>query len=84
VHDHRGCEGRAAATAGDVGHPRVRFTWRGRWGPEGPNALTRRAVTIEAGCAKGVLHRHFTDSNGFLLELILDRLGRLDASAPAT
>nr|MDQ6938034.1 TetR family transcriptional regulator [Actinomycetota bacterium] len=27
----------------------------------GPNALTSRAVTTEAGVAKGVLHRHFAD-----------------------
>jgi hypothetical protein len=25
----------------------------------GPQALTSRALTTEAGCAKGVLHRHF-------------------------
>ena len=28
---------------------------------DGPNALTSRAVTMEAGCAKGVLYRHFDD-----------------------
>src|ERR1041384_7727088 len=31
---------------------------------EGPHALTSRAVTAEAGVAKGVLHRHFHDSAG--------------------
>lgn len=43
----------------------------------GPNALTSRAVTAEAGCAKGVLHRHFTDFDAFLAELVLDRIGRI-------
>src|SRR5919206_2590145 len=45
---------------------------------DGPNALTSRAVTTEAGCAKGVLHRHFADFDTFLAELVLDRIGRLD------
>jgi AcrR family transcriptional regulator len=47
----------------------------------GPNALTSRAVTDEAGCAKGVLHRHFADFDAFLAELVLDRIGRLDERA---
>ncbi|MCX5174395.1 TetR/AcrR family transcriptional regulator [Streptomyces virginiae] len=41
---------------------------------DGPDALTSRAVTEEANCAKGVLHRHFTDFDAFLAELILDRV----------
>jgi AcrR family transcriptional regulator len=45
---------------------------------DGPHALTSRAVTTEAGCAKGVLHRHFTDFDGFLVELVLDRMSRID------
>src|SRR3954465_4375901 len=44
----------------------------------GPNALTSRAVTTEAGCAKGVLHKHFADFDAFLAELVLDRIARLD------
>ena len=48
---------------------------------DGPEALTSRAVTTEAGCAKGVLHRHFTDFDGFLAELVLDRIQRLDGQA---
>jgi AcrR family transcriptional regulator len=44
---------------------------------DGPTALTTRAVTIEAGVAKGVLHRHFADFDGFLLELVLDRAERI-------
>jgi AcrR family transcriptional regulator len=47
----------------------------------GPNALTSRAVTDEAGCAKGVLHRHFTDFDGFLAELVLRRIARVDDQA---
>ena len=49
----------------------------------GPNALTSRAVTTEAGCAKGVLHRHFADFDAFLAEFVLDRVGRMDAQAAA-
>lgn len=45
---------------------------------DGPRALTTRAVTDEAGCAKGVLHRHFTDFDAFLAELVLDRAAQLD------
>ncbi|MFI6826815.1 TetR/AcrR family transcriptional regulator [Kribbella sp. NPDC050241] len=44
---------------------------------DGPDALTSRAVTTEAGCAKGVLHRHFTDFDTFLTELVQDRIRRL-------
>ncbi|MCL7493960.1 TetR/AcrR family transcriptional regulator [Streptomyces sp. MCA2] len=50
---------------------------------DGPSALTSRAVTTEAGCAKGVLHRHFADFDAFLAELVLDRIAQLDAQAAA-
>ncbi len=50
---------------------------------DGPNALTSRAVTTEAGCAKGVLHRHFDDFDAFLAEFVLDRIGRMDPQATA-
>ena len=50
---------------------------------DGPNALTSRAVTTEAGCAKGVLHRHFADFDAFLTDLVLDRIARLDQQAEA-
>jgi AcrR family transcriptional regulator len=50
---------------------------------DGPNALTSRAVTTEAGVAKGVLHRHFADFADFLAELVLDRINRMDAEAAA-
>jgi AcrR family transcriptional regulator len=50
---------------------------------DGPSGLTSRAVTDEAGCAKGVLHRHFTDFDDFLAELVLDRARHLEAQAGA-
>lgn len=50
---------------------------------DGPNGLTSRAVTDEAGCAKGVLHRHFTDFDAFLTELVLDRAAQLATQAHA-
>jgi AcrR family transcriptional regulator len=50
---------------------------------DGPSALTSRAVTTEAGCAKGVLHRHFADFDAFLTELVLTRADRMDAQAAA-
>ena len=49
----------------------------------GPNALTSRAVTTEAGCAKGVLHRHFADFDDSLAELVLDRIAKMDPQAAA-
>lgn len=48
---------------------------------DGPQALTSRAVTTEAGCAKGVLHRHFEDFDAFLAELVYDRATRLEFHA---
>src|SRR5919204_6261552 len=45
--------------------------------------LTSRAVTDEAGCAKGVLHRHFTDFDAFLADLVLDRAAQLETQANA-
>ncbi|GAA3935049.1 TetR/AcrR family transcriptional regulator [Actinoplanes auranticolor] len=49
----------------------------------GPGGLTSRAVTDEAGCAKGVLHRHFSDFDAFLAELVLDRAAQLESQAEA-
>ena len=49
----------------------------------GPSALTSRAVTAEAGVAKGVLHRHFADFDAFLTELVLDRVARVAAQETA-
>src|ERR1700744_3617153 len=49
----------------------------------GPSALTSRAVTAEAGVAKGVLHRHFADFDAFLAELVLDRAARIGGGAAA-
>jgi AcrR family transcriptional regulator len=50
---------------------------------DGPSALTSRAVTTEAGVAKGVLHRHFADFDAFLAELVLDRAARVEGQAAA-
>jgi AcrR family transcriptional regulator len=50
---------------------------------DGPNALTSRAVTTEAGVAKGVLHRHFTNFDAFLAELVEDRIDRVGHQAAA-
>jgi AcrR family transcriptional regulator len=48
---------------------------------DGPSALTTRAVTTEAGCANGVLHRHFADFDAFLAELVRDRVIRMEGHA---
>jgi AcrR family transcriptional regulator len=50
---------------------------------DGPNALTTRAVTAEADCANGVLHRHFADFDAFLAEFVLDRIDRMASQAAA-
>ncbi|MFE9363173.1 TetR/AcrR family transcriptional regulator [Streptomyces sp. NPDC006978] len=50
---------------------------------DGPSALTSRAVTTEAGCAKGVLHRHFADFDAFLAALVLARTGEIEVQATA-
>ncbi|WP_101790877.1 TetR/AcrR family transcriptional regulator [Nonomuraea indica] len=50
---------------------------------DGAHALTSRAVTAEAGVAKGVLHRHFADFDDFLVELVRDRIARVDDQAAA-
>ncbi|GGV11206.1 TetR/AcrR family transcriptional regulator [Streptomyces spectabilis] len=48
---------------------------------DGAAALTSRAVTEEAGCAKGVLHTHFAGLDQFVAELCLDRFARAAAQA---
>jgi AcrR family transcriptional regulator len=50
---------------------------------DGVSGLTSRAVTDEAGVAKGVMHRHFADFDTFLAELIVDRAAQLGATANA-
>lgn len=50
---------------------------------DGPGALTSRAVTTEAGCAKGLLHTHFAGLDAFVAELCLDRFARTAAQARA-
>jgi AcrR family transcriptional regulator len=48
---------------------------------EGQSGLTSRAVTAEAGFAKGVLHWHFADFDAFLAELVVDRIARIEHRA---
>lgn len=48
---------------------------------DGAAALTSRAVTTEAGCAKGVLHTHFSGLDAFVAELVLDRFATAAALA---
>ena len=50
---------------------------------DGPSALTSRAVTTEAGVAKGVLHRHFDDFDAFLAELVEDRIAGIGRQCSA-
>jgi AcrR family transcriptional regulator len=50
---------------------------------DGPGGLTSRAVTAEAGCAKGVLHRYFADFDAFLAELVLEHVTHLGHRAAA-
>jgi AcrR family transcriptional regulator len=50
---------------------------------DGLDGLTSRAVTTEAGCAKGVLHSHFSDFDSFLTELVLDRIARVGRQSAA-
>jgi AcrR family transcriptional regulator len=50
---------------------------------DGATGLTSRAVTTEAGVAKGVLHRHFADFDAFLADLVLGRIARVSAQAAA-
>lgn len=40
---------------------------------DGPDRLTSRAITAEAGVAKGLLYNHFTDLDEFMAELIFER-----------
>jgi AcrR family transcriptional regulator len=40
---------------------------------EGPDGLTSRAITEEAGVAKGLIYNYFGDLDEFLTQLILDR-----------
>lgn len=49
---------------------------------DGASALTSRSVTAEAGVAKGVLHRHFSDFDDFLAELVADRSRAVARLAP--
>jgi len=48
---------------------------------DGVSGLTTRSVTLEAGVAKGVLHRHFGDFDSFLVDLVQDRMAMITARA---
>jgi AcrR family transcriptional regulator len=48
---------------------------------DGLDGLTSRAITEEAGVAKGILHNHFRDLDGFLVEYAVDRIRRVAANA---
>ncbi|MGW6709329.1 TetR family transcriptional regulator [Streptomyces sp. NPDC054956] len=50
---------------------------------DGAAALTSRAVTAEAECAKGVLHTHFAGIDEFVSELVLDRFAHSARNAEA-
>lgn len=49
----------------------------------GTSGLTSRAVTEEAGVAKGVLHRHFIDFDDFLADFVRDRIAAIETQAGA-
>lgn len=48
---------------------------------EGPNRLSGRAVTAEAGVATGLLYSHFADLEGFLADYAVDRAFLISAEA---
>ncbi|MEN8652207.1 TetR/AcrR family transcriptional regulator [Streptomyces sp. 21So2-11] len=50
---------------------------------DGAAALTSRAITVEADCAKGVLHTHFAGLDEFVAELLMDRFARSARQAQA-
>jgi AcrR family transcriptional regulator len=50
---------------------------------DGAAGLTSRAITDEAGCAKGVLHNHFDGLDGFLAEFAADRMRRTEDAVSA-
>jgi AcrR family transcriptional regulator len=50
---------------------------------DGPAGIATRAITDEAGVAKGILHNHFGDLDTFLAAYVDDRLSRLAEQAQA-
>lgn len=44
---------------------------------QGPAGLTNRAITAEAGCAKGLLYNHFADLDEFIAQLVLRHFERV-------
>jgi AcrR family transcriptional regulator len=47
----------------------------------GPSGLSSRAITQEAGVAKGILYNHFKDLDTFLAEFVADRFRRTEEGA---
>jgi AcrR family transcriptional regulator len=45
---------------------------------DGADAVTSRAVTTDAGVAKGILHRHFPDFDAFLAAFTVTQIEKLD------
>jgi AcrR family transcriptional regulator len=50
---------------------------------QGPDGITSRAITDEAGVAKGVLHNHFPDLNEFLASYAVERIAAAFARTEA-
>jgi AcrR family transcriptional regulator len=50
---------------------------------DGPTGIATRAITDEAGVAKGILHNHFGDLDTFLAAYVDDRISRLAEQAQA-
>jgi AcrR family transcriptional regulator len=50
---------------------------------DGPAGIATRAITDEAGVAKGILHNHFGDLDTFLAAYVDDRISRLAEQAQA-
>lgn len=48
---------------------------------DGPQALTGRAITREAGCSSGLLYNHFGDLETFLTELVVEEFRKQAGSA---
>jgi AcrR family transcriptional regulator len=50
---------------------------------DGPTGIATRAITDEAGVAKGILHNHFGDLDTFLAAYVDDRISRMAEQAQA-
>jgi AcrR family transcriptional regulator len=50
---------------------------------DGPSGISSRALTTEAGTAKGLLYSHFADLDAFLADFVLDRAQQVTAAVSA-